>query len=86
MSSSKSVYLVCQDTEYYSSETKVLGVYLSQEEALQRVALVRGIGEMQQGSFGTFWKKEEAGLRFYLRSFQLGDQRDTTHRGVTVRV
>ena len=86
-SSSKSVYLVCRDTECYSSETTVLGVYLSLEEALQRVARVRGIGEMQQGAFGSFWKNNEAGLRFYLRTFQLGEQRDTTHRGkpVTLR-
>jgi hypothetical protein len=83
-SSSKSVYLVCQDTEFYSSETKVLGVYLSLEEALQRVARLRGIGEMQEGRFGSFWKNKEAGLRFYLRAFRLGEQPDTTHRGNTV--
>ena len=80
----KSVYLVCQDTEYFSSETKILGVYLSLEEALQRVARVRGIGKMQGGHFGSFWKNAEAGLRLYLRSFQLGEQSDTTHRGTTV--
>tara|TARA_B100000519_G_C14122770_1_gene381322 strand:+ start:631 stop:888 length:258 start_codon:yes stop_codon:yes gene_type:complete len=82
---SKSVYLVCQDTEFYSSETKVLGVYLWLEEAVQKVSRLRGIGEMQQGSFGSFWKTQ-SGLRFYIRSFDLGEQRDMTHRGKSVTV
>ena len=81
---SKCVYLVCQDTECYSSETKVIGVYLWLQEAVQRVLRLRGIGKMQQGPYGSFWKNNEAGLRFYLRSFKLGEQRDTTHRGKSV--
>ena len=81
------VYFVYCDTELYSSETRVLGVYMSIEEAIARVKEQHGVGEMQNGFYGSFWRNETAGLRFYLRSFALGDQRkNIMHRGNVVTI
>lgn len=88
MSKSINVYLVNCDTEYFSSETRILGVYLTEREARERVEKEAGVGEMLQGSFGTYWRDESAGLRYYLRSFPLGDQKKEilTHRGKVVTI
>ena len=75
----KSIYLVNCDTELYSSETRVLGVYLTIEEAIARVQREYGVGKLQSGCFGSFWQNKQAGLRYYLRSFPLGDQRGGHH-------
>lgn len=83
----KSIYLVNCDTELYSSETRVLGVYLTIEEAIARVQKEHGVGKLQSGCFGSFWQNKQAGLRYYLRSFPLGDQRGgTMHRGRVVTI
>lgn len=83
----KCVYLVNCDTELYSSETRVLGVYLTIEEAIARVQREHGVTKMQSGCFGSFWQNKQAGLRYYLRSFPLGDQRgQIMHRGTVVTI
>lgn len=83
----KCIYLVNCDTEFYSSETRVLGVYLTIEEAIARVQREHGIGKMEQGCFGSCWRNKDAGLRYYLSTFVLGDQRgDILHRGSIVTI
>ena len=87
MSKCKCVYLVNCETELYSSETRILGVYMTIEEALVRLKKEHGIGEMEQGCFGSCWRNRTAGLRYYLTSFALGDQRrDILHRGSIVTI
>ena len=85
--SNKCIYLVNCDTELYTSETRVLGVYLTMEEAIARVKREHGIGEMEQGCFGSCWRNRTAGLRYYLSTFALGDQRgEILHRGSIVTI
>ena len=58
---------------------------MSIEEAIARVKQQHGVGNMQNGCFGSFWRDKTAGLRYYLRSFPIGDQRKTLmHRGNVV--
>ena len=85
--SNKCIYLVNCDTELYSSETRVLGVYLTIDEAIARVKRENGIGDMETGCFGSCWRNRTAGLRYYLSTFALGDQRgEILHRGNIVTI
>ena len=85
---SKSVYLVNVDTEFFHSETRVLGCYLTLEEAVDHMAKVTNITPVQHDVFGSFWQNKNAGLRYYLRKFALGrhQKQDTTHRGIAVNL
>ena len=85
---SKYIYLLNVDTEFFSSETRVLGCYLTLTEALVHVEKIRNVTPVQCGVFGSFWKNETAGLRYYLRKFALGSQqkKDTTFRGEVVNL
>lgn len=84
----KYVYLVLIDTELYSSQTRVLGCYLTLKEALDHMAKITNITPVQHGVFGSFWQNKNAGLRYYLRKFALGSHQklDTTHRGEIVNL
>jgi len=85
---SKYIYLLNVDTEFFSSETRVLGCYLTLTEAVVRVEQIRNITPVQCGVFGSFWKNETSGLRYYLRKFALGSQqkKGTTFRGQVVNL
>ena len=84
----KYVYLLNADTEFYSSETRVLGCYLTLKEALDHMAKVRDTTPVQHGVFGSFWQNKNAGLRYYLRKFALGSHQklNTSHRGEIVNL
>tara|TARA_B100001093_G_scaffold443469_1_gene445829 strand:- start:1206 stop:1481 length:276 start_codon:yes stop_codon:yes gene_type:complete len=82
----KWIYFLYADTEFYTSETKVVGVYLNHTDAINHANSIRNISSRQEGVCGTYWKQEYAGLRYYIRKFKLGRRqaKGTTHRGLTV--
>lgn len=87
MAEHKCIYLLNCDTEFYSSETRVLGVYMTIDEAIDRIKREQNVGEMETGCFGSCWRNKVAGLRFYLSRFALGDQRGhILHRGNIVTI
>lgn len=87
MAEYKCIYLVNCDTELYSSETRILGVYTTLDEAIGRIKREQNVGKMENGCFGSCWRNRNAGLRYYLSRFALGDQRGHIHhRGTIVTI
>ncbi len=75
------IYFVYCNTEFYQSESRIIGIYTTQQEATNRIESQQDMKERENGAFGAFWRNRTHSLRYLVRKYPLGDC-DCTRTGV----
>ena len=61
-------------TQFYRSDAVVLGTYLSEKEAIDRIEKdTTELKPMETNICGSFWRTPDNSLRFWIKTFPLGD-------------